>query len=367
VRLTCYILALLQITQEPKVPADKNYLSDVRDQYENLPYPPRDPEAENQRLVPTFTDYLEKINHYGFAGRQTFKKGFRCLVAGGGTGDSTVFLAEQLRNKPNVEIVHLDLSSASIEVARQRTRIRDLDNTRFIQGSILDLTAEEHGMFDFISCTGVLHHLDNPADGLRCLTGVLAKDGLMGLMLYGEYGRLGIYPIQDMLGYLKRDVPAKKDQIELGKSVLAQIPATHTFKSHNKIWEQETALYGDEGFYDLFLHSQDRAYNVPEIYDLVEDCGLKIRHLGLTHGSGGAYDPALYISDRHVLDKVVALPTREQQHIAEILNGNMYMHGFFAAFEAKGVASIENKRSVPFFYPEVMDQLAFANRSGPHP
>ena len=40
----------------------------------------------------------------------------RALVAGGGTGDATIFLAEQLRHT-DAQVVHLDMSSASIAIA----------------------------------------------------------------------------------------------------------------------------------------------------------------------------------------------------------------------------------------------------------
>ena len=72
-------------------------LSPVHEQYEALPYPSRDPAEERQRLLATWLDSLAMINHYCFAGEQDFKNGFRILVAGGGTGDTTICLAEQLR------------------------------------------------------------------------------------------------------------------------------------------------------------------------------------------------------------------------------------------------------------------------------
>ncbi|UUZ71957.1 hypothetical protein LP415_25345 [Polaromonas sp. P1(28)-8] len=73
-----------------------NYLPQVRSQYEALPYPPCNPEDDRQRLVLTWLEDLPMINHYCFAGKQSFRNGFRALVAGGGTGDATIFLAEQL-------------------------------------------------------------------------------------------------------------------------------------------------------------------------------------------------------------------------------------------------------------------------------
>jgi hypothetical protein len=50
-----------------------NSLPQVHEQYEALPYPPREPAEERQRLVTTWLDSLAMINHYCFAGEQDFK------------------------------------------------------------------------------------------------------------------------------------------------------------------------------------------------------------------------------------------------------------------------------------------------------
>ena len=75
-----------------------NYAPNVRAQYEDYPFPLRDPRDESKRLVVTELDCLAKLNHYCFGGRQGFSDEFRVLVAGGGTGDHTIFLAERLRD-----------------------------------------------------------------------------------------------------------------------------------------------------------------------------------------------------------------------------------------------------------------------------
>ena len=103
------------------------YLQEVRNQYENYPYPYRNPEDEKVRLIYTQDAFLEKINHYCFQGKQSFNN-FRALVAGGGTGSAAIFLAEQLRHKKNAEIVYIDISKQSMDVARERAAIRGLDN-----------------------------------------------------------------------------------------------------------------------------------------------------------------------------------------------------------------------------------------------
>ena len=50
--------------------------------------------------------------------------------------------------------------------------------------------------FDLVVCTGVLHHLPDPDDGLRALRDVLRPGGAMRLMVYARYGRAGIYMMQ---------------------------------------------------------------------------------------------------------------------------------------------------------------------------
>src|SRR5881396_4298657 len=103
-----------------------SYLKAVRDQYEAYPYPPRNPADEKVRLENSWHDFLELINFYCFKGRSNFSQEFRVLVAGGGTGDQTIFLAEQLRYNRRAEVVHLDFSANSIAMAKQRAQVRRL-------------------------------------------------------------------------------------------------------------------------------------------------------------------------------------------------------------------------------------------------
>ena len=97
---------------------EQAYLPSVREQYENYPYPKRDPADENKRLIAGSPSHILEVDHYIFAGRRDFAEPFRVLVAGGGTGDATIMLAQQLTNLgADAHIVHLDLSEASIETA----------------------------------------------------------------------------------------------------------------------------------------------------------------------------------------------------------------------------------------------------------
>ena len=189
----------------------------VRDQYEAYPYPARDPKDERTRLIAGSPSNLAEIDHYVFAGRGDFAKPFRALIAGGGTGDAAIMLAQQLSDWARErgasapgEVVYLDLSGAAREIAEARARARGLTNISFHQGSLLELPGlglGGPGGFDYIDCCGVLHHLEDPPAGLAALTEVLQAAGGMGLMVYAPLGRTGVYPAQAMLRGLGEGLP----------------------------------------------------------------------------------------------------------------------------------------------------------------
>src|SRR5215204_5782527 len=135
-------------------------MDEVRAQYEALPYPPRDPRDEAIRLITGTPSHVLEINHYLFSGRLNFARPFRALVAGGGTGDACIMLAQQLADRrcPG-EVVYLDISTASRQICEGRAKARGLRNINFLTGSLLDLPSMPIGQFDYIDCTGVLHHL----------------------------------------------------------------------------------------------------------------------------------------------------------------------------------------------------------------
>ncbi|MGR3783009.1 MAG: class I SAM-dependent methyltransferase, partial [Albimonas sp.] len=68
----------------------------VKRQYESYPYPARDPADEARRLVEGSPSDPIEIDHFLFRGRRDWSRPFRALVAGGGTGDGLVMLAQKL-------------------------------------------------------------------------------------------------------------------------------------------------------------------------------------------------------------------------------------------------------------------------------
>jgi SAM-dependent methyltransferase len=296
-------------------------LEAVRDQYVEYPYPPRDPEDERTRLVHSLLNQLTFLNHLFWAGRRAIGADFRVLDAGCGTGDSTIALAEELRDT-EASVVALDFSPASLAIARERAAVRGLTNIEFVEASIEDLPRLGLGPFDYIVSCGVLHHLASPEAGLAALRDVLKPDGGLGIMVYGRYGRTAIYVLQELFRLVAPPGRPAEQRLRTVKRVLGRLREGHVGTVYADGWGKEVERNGDAGLYDLFLHSQDRPYTVPQIYQWLEGAGLRLTSFAFPV----QYDLRTW-DDRLDVEHLSAV---ERQSLAELLHSRMSNHTFFA-------------------------------------
>lgn len=344
----------------------QNYSKAVRDQYEDYPYPLRNPEDERNRLLTTSSAQLDAATTYGFGGRLDLSKPFNVLVAGGGTGDGVIFLGEQLRPFPYAKITYLDISQASMEIAKKRAEIRGLTNIAWAHGSILDVGKLPIPPFDFIECTGVLHHMESPLNGLKALAAVLKPEGAMAVMLYGKYGRAGVYMMQEAMRQFAPLDAKPQQQVELCKRLIETVNGKNTpIINAMKAAKQEIDDNKDVAIYDLFLHSQDVSYTVSEVYALAASANLTLTSFAGTYGEGGrmVYDPSLYIGDTQLLREVHTLPLVNQQAIAEVLHGKMTRHAFYLTHRKPADIDIGSDRLIPSLSiaspADTMDKLSY--------
>lgn len=339
----------------------------VRAQYESYPYPPREPADERKRLITGSPSHLDELIHYVRGGRLDSNAPFRVLIAGGGTGDGAIMLAQQLADRcPLAEVLYIDISESARSVAEARARVRGLGNVRFQRLGIGDLAGSGLGPFDYIDCCGVLHHLPDPAAGLRMLTDVLADHGGMGLMVYGEFGRTGVYPMQEMVRLLvdaqSGGAPSDRQRLDLVKRLLRQLPATNWL--HRNPFIRDHLEQGDAGLYDLFLHACDRSFRVTEIVELAAAAGLRVT----AFIEPAFYDPATYLPDpgdaglRRALGRLSWL---QQCAFAELLAGNMRKHVFYVVKASNPVKlpDPDDMKAVPILRD--LDGKTFADRCQP--
>jgi SAM-dependent methyltransferase len=302
-------------------------------QYEAYPYPRRAPREEARRLVVGSPSHLREIDHWVFGAKRPASQPLRALVAGGGTGDATIMLAQQMTSlgRPG-SVTWLDRSSAALAIARGRAEARRLTNIVWEQRSLLDLPGSGLGPFDYIDCCGVLHHLPDPAAGLRALLSVLAPGGGMGLMVYAPHGRTGVYMMQDALRMLAPPDQPPALRLDAARRVMKHLPETQWLR-HNRSFDDHING-GDAGLYDLLLNPRDRAFTVPALDSLLAAAGLTVA----CWVEPLRYDPVPLLPDPKLRNRVEAMNPTERAALAEALAGNMAVHIVYVVRESEPVA-----------------------------
>lgn len=321
-------------------------MNDVQDQYEAYPYPERDPADERRRLVVGSPSHPLEMDHFLWQGKRDWRNPLRVLVAGGGTGDALIQLAQILKTAGREsQITYVDLSTASRAVAEERAKVRGLTGIEFVTGSLLD--APKLGEFDYIDCCGVLHHLPEPQEGFDALGKALAPEGGLGFMVYAPHGRSGVYALQDAFGALFKGL-SPKDKLKQARQIYKNLPANHPFLRNRVVVDHKQ---GDAGFYDLLLHSQDRPYRVREVVETLDKAGMRLA--GFTQPN--LYDPTDLVGD------VAELPDEptERMAIAEDLRGTIKVHTGYAVLKGRAdtVARNDDATLVPHLkngQPEAM-------------
>lgn len=320
----------------------------VKGQYEAYPYPSRVSSPDGERDVFGPLEELEVLNHFVHQGARDWGKPLRVLVAGGGTGDASTVIGKQMKERgiPG-EIIYLDLSSASRAIAEKRADNLGLKNVSFHTGSLLDVASMGFGTFDYINCSGVLHHLESPEEGVRALSSVLAPGGAIGAMVYGELGRIGVYHAQDMLRALcgDEDLPT---QVELAKRALSSLPHSNWLVKNNE--QKFTETLDDVEIVDRYLHTCDQAYRVPGCVALMKAGGLRITEFVPTL----FYQPETFIADPVVLARVQAMDRLQRYAYTELASGLISTHSFFAVREEepeRAALTLDDPSAIPELLP----------------
>jgi SAM-dependent methyltransferase len=286
----------------------------VAEQYEAWVYPEPIPDLAEAVANDNYDLSDPALYRRKFWPRKVEPDSLDILVAGCGANQAA-WLAF---TNPGSRVVGIDVSQASLEHQLRLKHKHDLGNLE-LHHLGLEQVASLQRSFDLIVCTGVLHHLPDPAAGLRWLRTVLRPHGVMSLMVYGYYPRAGVYMLQEafrLLG-LRQD----RTGVEMVQHALGVVPAWHSIHSY-----QAPDLGYASGVVDTFLHGRDRAYTVAQVLELVDKSELRFQ---------GWLDNLDYTIAAHVSDPqdplrraVEALPAVDQWRVVELFGQNVARHFF---------------------------------------
>jgi SAM-dependent methyltransferase len=293
----------------------RNTIAGVGDFYESHPYPPPADDLEAYRRA--CDDARRRADSYLFWPGERYRDDRSILVAGCGTTQA----AHYALRWPRARVVGIDLSASSIAYMQELKRKHSLYNL-----DVRQLAVERAGVlgerFDYVICTGVLHHLSDPDAGLRALQEALLPGGAMHVMVYAPYGRAGVYMLQE---YCRRlAIGWSEHEIADLAETLKALPPDHPIVPLLRSSPDFTSV---AGLADALLHRQDRAYTVTELLALLQRAGLRfdrwVRQAPYLPECGAvASSPHAPLLRR--------LGAAEQYAALELLRGTMVRHSVIA-------------------------------------
>jgi SAM-dependent methyltransferase len=238
----------------------------VSRQYERWRYPP--PVEDLVAWSATNWDWFDPVHaHRIFWPDRDYRPDLDILIAGCGTNQAAAFAF----SNRDANVVGVDISQPSLDHQQYLKDKHGLTNLELHLLPIEELPTLRR-QFDLVVSTGVLHHMADPPAGLKALAGCLRPDGVMALMLYAKYGRIGV----ELLESVFRDLGLRQDDssVQLVKDTIAGLPADHPVQSYLK---RARDLQGDAALVDTFLHGRARSYTVDECIDFVNSVRLEFQ------------------------------------------------------------------------------------------
>ena len=234
----------------------------VRSQYEESPFPrwikPSPPQPKTtldafvRQQFPR-APYLE-LGH---------EREIDILIAGCGTGQQSIETACLFGSE---RMLAVDLSLASLAYAQRQSRACGLEAIQYAQADIMNLPSTGRS-FDFIGCSGVLHHLGDPLEGWRRLLTMLRPQGLMSLGFYSELARQDIVAARRHIA--ERGYGDSVDAIRLCRQELmgcddAALKSVTAYPS----------FFSTSECRDLLFHVMEHRLTLPMIKSFLADNGL---------------------------------------------------------------------------------------------
>jgi SAM-dependent methyltransferase len=284
----------------------------VCDFYTSHPYPP--PVANLDRARDEWRDEnRHRAEYHLLWPGKPYRPDLDILVAGCGTWQA----AKYALCHPAARIAGIDVSPTSLDHTTQLKRKYHLTNLETRQLP-LESAAALGRSFDLIVCTGVLHHLVDPDAGLRALHSVLKPEGAISLMVYGPYGRTGVYMLQDYCR--KLGVGTSEREVSDLIAVLKALPQQHPLVA---LLRGSRDSANTDALADALLNPRDRSYSVPQLFEFIERNGLRF----VRWYSQAPYLPQCgAIAATPHAKRLAALSEREQYAAMELWRGTLASH-----------------------------------------
>ena len=193
----------------------------------------------------------------------------RIWIAGCGTNQA-ILTALRFRNG---SVLGSDVSVRSLNLCQKNASTVGLSNLTLQQESINE--AKYENVFDYIVCTGVIHHNADPKATLGRLAAALKPNGILELMVYNRYHWILPAAFQQVVRMLAgiSGIPDFESELLLAKRLVRGLPAGENALSCYLRGFQNVP---EAVFADALLQPVVHTFTLSSLIDLVMSCGLHL-------------------------------------------------------------------------------------------
>ena len=238
----------------------------------------------------------------------------RIWVAGCGTNQALITALKF----PAATVTGTDLSVESLAVCERNARQLGVRNLTLRQQSIHASTTR--AAFDYIICTGVIHHNADPADTLAKLASALTPSGVMELMVYNRYHRTLPLAFQSAVRtLLQHDQPDLPSELDVAKKLVRSFPGENAMAD----FLRGQTKVPDAAFADMLLQPVEHVFTVKSLQRLAASCGLELLApcVDAFSRSDGHIDWNIVLGDPDLQHVYAALPDEDRWQVTNLLMG----------------------------------------------
>lgn len=228
----------------------------------NYPWPPA--------IIPNYPPGIAEtyINQdIGYWSHDRIPQRPRIWVAGCGANQALITALKF----PNAEVLGTDISKESLKVCRRNADQIGVTNLELEEKSLNGVDYRE--AFDYVICTGVVHHNAAPALTLGKISAALKRDGVMEFMVYNYYHRLMTTACQKAI----------KNFYDVGRAVdldleLSLIKSLMKGFKYNNLMGEYLQSYTDSPeaeMADMLLQPLEHSYTIETMEQLISSCNLE--------------------------------------------------------------------------------------------
>ena len=153
--------------------------SRVQKFYDVEPFPNYENDEDKQSIINKGNKNIFSKKLKNFIG---YNKSF--IEIGSGTSQLSNYLAIGTNNR----VVAFDPTLKSLKLGYEFSKKNNVKNITYVNADIFDDVLSDN-YFDFVWCSGVLHHTKDPYQGFKIIIKSLKTNGYVFIGLYNSYGR----------------------------------------------------------------------------------------------------------------------------------------------------------------------------------